>query len=113
MLSEAYTITVDSDHIAFELFAGDMSRDFPTSGVPAPGYAIVSRMGDPELLECIVWRDGKQPGGAFVVRNEEILFVAFAESNLAYALGLAYFGQLVANARYGADIFENMGNTDD
>ncbi len=36
-----------------------------------------------------------------------------AESNLAYAMGLAKMGRMVTYARYGADIFDALEVDDD
>lgn len=78
------------------------------------GYAITCRMGDPDLLECIVWRRQGETGAVFALRdkNDAICF-AIAKSGLEYAAGLSLFGEMTANARYGVDIFENMEEPDD
>lgn len=36
-----------------------------------------------------------------------------AKGNLAYGLGLTHMGRTVTYARYGADIFEELGDGDD
>lgn len=86
---------------------------FNPDSLPA-GYAIVCRMGDPDLLHCIVWQQTGQSGGIFTLRDRNgILFAANAASALDYAAALGYFGELTANARYGVDVFENMEEPDD
>lgn len=78
------------------------------------GLETVCRMGDPELLECLVYRRENAPGGIFALRDKSgPLFTAVAESNLLYAKALALFGEMTANARYGADVFENLEEPDD
>lgn len=80
----------------------------------ARGCKVVCRMGDPELVHCAVFQMRDKPGGIFVVYDRTgLLFVAIAPSNLAFAIGQGYFGSMTANARYGADVFENMEIPDD
>ena len=43
----------------------------------------------------------------------EIMFVAVAKTNLAYAIAKGFFGELIANSRSGLEIFEQMGDEDD
>ena len=77
---------------------------------PAP----VCRLGDPALLCCSVFRDNSCGGGVFVVRDQdEVLFSCLAADNLTYAIAMAYFARMVADCRYGADIYENMDNPDE
>ncbi|WP_300858235.1 hypothetical protein [uncultured Desulfovibrio sp.] len=81
--------------------------------LPDP-LAVVSRMGDPDLLQCVVLRREDAPGGVFRLEDASgPLLAAVAEDNLALALGMGHFGELVANARYGADVFENMEEPDE
>lgn len=78
------------------------------------GVILECRMGDPALLHCAVFRKKGQPGGIFSVYNgKEPLFAAHAASNLLFAAGMGYFGELTANARYGVDVFENMELNDE
>lgn len=114
MLRESYTITVKEDHAVFELREGGYSpEELEPAAILAAGGAIVCHMGDPHLLDCMAARRANETGGIFVLRNPDILFVAYAESNLAWAIGLAYFGKLVADAKYGVDIFEALEDGDD
>lgn len=75
---------------------------------------LVSRLGDPELVHCAVWRRVNGQGGLFVLYDGDgaPLLAAEAENNLVWAHGLAHFGRLVAEARYGADIHENLDDDD-
>lgn len=78
------------------------------------GIEIICRMGDPDLLHCIVYKQDKNNGGIFAIHSKSsLLFVAFAENELIFALAQGFFGQLVANVRYGVDIFENLELADD
>lgn len=113
MFHESYTLSVRDDHIIFNLREGEAPDAWFTGETGPEDYAIICRMGDPELMECVVWRRADKPGGIFQARSEDTYFIAEAPTNLAYALALSFFGQLVANARYGVDIFENLGETDD
>ena len=82
---------------------------------PLPGCEFVSRLGDPGLLHCVVFRHEQKPGGVFVVEDDNgLLFAAVAETNLAYAMALGRLGKMISYARYSADIFaENMLDDDD
>lgn len=86
-----------------------INGEIPSSTGEFP--VLIARMGDPELLCCAVYRDAD--GGFFSVRDAfGTLFVATAPSGLVYSLALARFGEMVANARYGADIFEDRDEDD-
>ena len=77
-------------------------------------YALVSRMGDPEQLHCVIYRKKEAAGGLFsVFFASENLFAATTPSNLDFAAACGFFGEMTANARYGADVFENMELPDD
>ena len=103
---ELYRLEADGGRPRFTPLAAD-------TALPAP-LAVVHRMGDPALLQCAVLRREKAPGGVFRLEDESgPLLVAIAESNLAFALGMGFFGELTANARYGVDVFENMEEPDD
>lgn len=74
-----------------------------------PGVCLECRMGDPALLHCAVFRKNGQPGGIFsVFCGKDPLFAAHAPTNLAFAAAMGHFGELVTNARYGVDVYENM-----
>ena len=65
------------------------------------------------LLHCAVFRRSEGSGGCFALYDGNgPLFAAVAESNLAFGLGQGFFGRMVSDARYGADIFENMDESD-
>ena len=112
-MSEKYNIAVEKSQISFTLYVGDIP-DVLLKGSPMPAdYAIFCRMGDPELMECVVWRKTEEAGGVFVLRaGGQALYAAVAENELAFSLALGYFGDLAAKARYGADIFEHMDKSD-
>ena len=83
-------------------------------GQPPKGYTHINVIGDPGLLHCAVFRKDGGAGGFFALHDTEgVLFMAVAESNLAYGMGLAHMGRMVTYARYGADIFEELGEGDD
>lgn len=78
------------------------------------GLEAVCRMGDPDLLQCLVYRRENAPGGIFALRDKYgLLFTAVAESALVYSMALGHFGEMTANARYGVDVYENMEEPDD
>ncbi|MDE7241859.1 hypothetical protein [Desulfovibrio sp.] len=101
---EIYTLEAEGGRLRF------MPREAALPGE----LAVVHRMGDPALLQCAVLRRENAPGGVFRLEDESgPLFAAIAENNLAFALGMGFFGELTANARYGVDVFENMEEPDD
>lgn len=114
-MSEIYTLSLDDNRRPTfrpredaPLLRALNARELPD------GYAPVARLGDPELLHCVVCRRASGPGGCFLLEDGSgPLMAVVAESNLAYALGLGRFGRLVSDARYAADIFENGGDDDD
>ena len=103
---EIYTLEAEGARLRFVSQAAD-------TALPA-GLAVIHRMGDPALLQCAVLRRENAPGGVFRLEDESgPLLAAIAENNLAFALGMGFFGELTANARYGVDVFENMEEPDD
>lgn len=99
--------TLDAQNGTLRLVPRERSAGLPQR------LAVVSRMGDPDLLHCAVQR-GEAAGGVFALSDRDgPLFSAVAENNLTFALGLGFFGELVANARYGVDVFENLEEPDD
>lgn len=77
-------------------------------------FEAFCRMGDPDLLECLVYRGKNSPGGIFHVRDKYgPLYVAVVESALVWSFALGHFGEMTANVRYGVDVFENMEEKDD
>lgn len=115
---EIYTIKVEKSEIAF-FPRPDGIPDFVASSVFDPvsapkGLSVVCRMGAPDLVHCVIFRHAGKVGGIFALHEQnELLFVAFAETNLAYTLAKGFFGELTANVRYGVDIFESMEGDDD
>lgn len=113
-MQEKYNLAVEKGRLAFTLWVGDIPEALLKASIPPSGYAMLCRMGDARLLECVVWRQQGKPGGVFVVQSqEETLYAAVAETALAFSMGLAYFGDMVAKARYGADIFEHPDGAND
>lgn len=113
-MSEIYAIHVDGTQLRFEPRRDGALKDAPARASHPAGYEAVSRMGDPALLHCAVFRRSDGHGGLFALHDQDgLLFVAVAESNLAYALAQGFFGKMVSEARYGADIFENMDDADE
>lgn len=113
-MSEMYTIHVDGNQLRFEPRQDGVLEDVLAQGSHLGGYDAVSRMGDPGLLHCAVFRRVEGHGGFFAIHDQDgLLFTAVAESNLAYALAQGFFGGMVSEARYGADIFENMDDPDE
>lgn len=114
---EIYKIIVDKSQISFELSQVSHVPESVASATfqpSSPNLAIQCRMGDPDLLQCVVWREEGNPGGYFAIfEKKKLLFVAIAATGIERALALGYFGALVANARYGVDVFENMEEPDD
>ncbi|WP_304736799.1 hypothetical protein [uncultured Desulfovibrio sp.] len=113
-MSEMYTIHVDGNRLRFEPRQDGALEGLAAQGAHPAGHEAVSRMGDPGLLHCAVFRRNEGQGGLFVLHDQDgLLFAAVAESNLAYALAQGFFGRMVSEARYGADIFENMDDADE
>lgn len=110
-MAELYTITIAGTGMGFTKREGEIpdfarSSTFDLASAPK-GLALVCRMGATDLLHCMIFRYAGKDGGVFVLHEQgELLFAAVAESNLAYALAKGYFGELVANTRFGVDIFE-------
>lgn len=85
-----------------------------TPDLPDKKLDFACRMGDPDLIHCIGYRNSGAPGGVFCVHDKNgLLFAAVAENNLAFAMAEGFFGEMTANARYGVDVFENMEEPDD
>lgn len=117
-MPEIYKITIEAAGIAFspcqqEIPAYALKPAFDPAAAPA-GLGLVCRMGAPELAHCMVFRQNGKPGGIFALHEQdELLFVALAENNLAYALAKSFFGELVSNVRVGVDIFDSSEDSDD
>lgn len=81
---------------------------------PDKDLTLVCRMGDPDLLQCVVYKKENEPGGYFaLLSKKELLYAAIAETNLVFAEAFGHFGEMTANARYGVDVFENLEEPDD
>ncbi len=70
--------------------------------------------GDTELVYLTVFRQPNGPGGLVVVfaAGNEPLFSVIARTNLDLISAASHFGSMVANVRYGQDIFENVDAED-
>ncbi|WP_165079443.1 MULTISPECIES: hypothetical protein [unclassified Desulfovibrio] len=103
---ELYSLEADGGRLRFTPLS-------PGTALPSP-LAVVHRMGDPALIQCAVLRRENAPGGVFRLEDANgPLLAAIAPDNLTFALGMGFFGELTANARYGVDVFENMEEPDD
>lgn len=117
-MQEMYTISVETGRIAFAPRDGKIpeyisSGSFNPADAPK-GLSIVCRMGAPDLAHCIIFRHEDRSGGIFAMHEQgTLLFVAIAESNLAYSMAKSFFGELTANARYGVDIYESTVDGND
>lgn len=111
-MSKTYEARVEKGKTVFEISEKTLPEYVMTASPPPQAeseYAITARLGDPDLIHCLAYKNIKAEGGAFVCLDENgVLFVAFATDNLAYALAMGFFGKLVADVRYGADIFEEL-----
>ncbi len=78
------------------------------------GYTVQTALGDDNLLDCLVMRKEEGAGGLFIIEDDmEALIAVVAETNLAYVEGLNHFAEMVAQARYAADIYENNDEDED
>lgn len=117
-MAELYTINIMGSGIGFESRSGETpeyakASRFDPQKAPKD-IALVCRMGSPDLAHCVIFRQEGKPGGVFAMHEQDqLLFVAIAESELAYALAKGFFGNLAASARYGVDIFEATDGEDD
>ncbi|WP_165175106.1 hypothetical protein [Desulfovibrio sp. ZJ369] len=112
-MNEFYTIVAEGADLHFVPREDQKLENLLTRGEDLEGYEFFSRLGDPDLMHCAVFRKSGRAGGFFTVYDKTtVLFVAVAETNLAFGLGLGYFGRLVSYARYGADVFENTDTCD-
>lgn len=110
-MAKIYEITASRGSVEFEPYVGIFPRELLeksyTHGVP--GIEVAGRMGDPDLLYCIAYRRTETHGGFFVMFDRYgLLYGAIAQTNLDYAAALGYFGMITSNARYGADIYEEL-----
>lgn len=107
---ECYTVEVEGTGLRFAAVKNG-GWTLLSAGQP-PKACLVNLIGDPGF--CAVFRKGSGASGFFSLHDlQGVLFLAVAESNLAYGLGLAHMGRTVTYARYGADIFEELGDSDD
>ena len=88
-MSELYTVTAEEGRLRFLPRTDAALEQAVLDESPLPGCGFVSRLGDPGLLHCVVFRHERKPGGVFVVEDDNgLLFAAVAETNLAYAVAL-------------------------
>jgi hypothetical protein len=112
-MQECYTIEIEGAGLRFAPRKGGSGDVAYLPGQPPKGYVLINLIGDPALMHCAIFRKEGGAGGFFAMHDTEgVLFVAVAESNLAYGMGLAHMGRMVTYARYGADIFEELGEAD-
>ncbi len=79
-----------------------------STGAPTSPWEVHSCLGDDSKVWCEVYRNTKENGGIFVLRDfDDVLFVAHAASNMAFVQALSEFAQMVSHPRYASDIFEN------
>ncbi len=82
-------------------------------GTPPSPWEVHTCIGDDGRLWCEVFRIPGRKGGFFVVRDfEELLLVAHAETNMAFAQVFSEFAQMVSHPRYAQDIFDNADDED-
>lgn len=117
-MPEIYTLQFDQGRIMFTPFTEEVPQSVLESKFNPDsadkGLNVVCRMGDPDLVQCIVYKKQDLPGGYFSLHDKNgLLFAAISQTNLIFALACGFFGEMVANARYGVDIFENMEEPDD
>ncbi|WP_374289060.1 hypothetical protein [Desulfovibrio desulfuricans] len=110
---ECYTLELEGSALRFAP-RKDGGKDLAyLPGQPPKGYTLINLIGDPGLLHCAIFRKEEGPGGFFVMHDTEgMLFMAVADTNLTYGMGLAHMGRMVTYARYGADIFEELSEDD-
>lgn len=117
-MTEIYSLMLDGGNLVFNPSQEKIPQcaldDKFSEEVLKTGLGVFCRMGDPDLVHCVVYRWQKKPGGIFIAHDGGgLLFAALAENNLVFAVACGYFGELTANTRYGADIFEEMHEPDD
>ncbi len=67
--------------------------------------------GDPDLVYMTAFKQPRKPGGLVVVFSAggESLFCVIARTYLDQVAAASHLSSMVANLRYGADIFEGDG----
>jgi hypothetical protein len=112
-MSELYTLTFGATGIQFAPRT-DPALEAVLQEDALPGYYVHASMGDENLLVCLAMRKDEGAGGIFVLEDtDSVLYVAVAESNLAYAEGLNHFAEIVAQTRYAVDIFDEVDEEDE
>lgn len=112
-MRENYVLVVKGGQLDFASAERDFLDELNASLGFLDGEGPICRMGDPELMSCSVYRAGQEVGGVFVVFDANgPLFAAQALTGLTYGMGMGFFGKMVAEARYGVDIYES-GEVDD
>lgn len=117
-MPEIYNLKMEQGKLSFEASAEQAPQWqlLPTFQPQAPekDLHLVCRMGDPDLMQCIVYKRDAKAGGIFAMHGKNgVLFIAYAEIDLVFAMAMGYFGELTANARYGVDVFENLEEPND
>ncbi len=83
------------------------------SGTPPAPWELHSSLGDDANIWCEVYRIPNKPGAFFAMMDyEELLFVAHAQTNMAFTQALCEFSKMVTEPRYAADIFEDDDSDD-
>lgn len=117
-MSETYLINAAQGIVSFsscnETIPECVLSEKSSMEILKEGLSVFCRMGDPDLVHCIVFRWQKKPGGIFMIHDRDgILFAAIARDNLSFAAACGYFGEITANNRYGVDIFEELQEPND
>lgn len=116
-MSEVYNIIYQAGKLDFL----PSERKFPEEnpGMQAAealleqGWIAFCHFGDPELMHCSVYRKRNTPGGIFIMKALDNLFMAHTDSNLVFSMACGHFAALVADIRYGTDIWEEAEDNDD
>ena len=72
-MSELYTVTAEEGRLRFLPRTAAALEQAVLDESPLPGCGFVSRLGDPGLLHCVVFRHERKPGGVFVVETLSVI----------------------------------------
>ncbi|MBQ3059178.1 MAG: hypothetical protein IJD16_02545 [Desulfovibrio sp.] len=114
-MSEVYTLRIKGTGLEFEERQDAFMEKWMEEPSTMPeGYFLETGLGHDDLLTCNVWHRQEGAGGCFFLfdADGDPLLAAVAESNLAYAMGMAYFAKMTAEVRYAADIYESLDPAD-
>lgn len=112
---EIYDIVLREGRLDFLPTKGKIQIDDPNNlndSLLKEGWLAFTHLGDPELMHCSVYRKRNVAGAIFVMQALDSLFMAQTDSNLIFSMACGHFADMVANIRYGADIWEEMEGTD-